>query len=687
MKNHVWALVLKASIPIILMSSCVKGDSIQPAAIDPPLFTSPADFNYETSKDVGIDIRLLSNNDDPLKQVLVDILDKPEEDGGKIIFTALTDNNGKINTTLKLPTHLKNVIVDPKYIGVMRNATVRVESNKILCTLGGKSGYGGNVEAEQRMPLGLIDFHTSGREQSLTYKYMGTYDNIWGRPNYMEPLNDVISPLLLSWVNASLPEQKPVPAYHPVYLNPSAETNLNLTQDGDVYITFVHEGAGYTNTLAYFTYPTNNKPTNINAVDSVNIIFPNASLTGSSGNLTSGNKVKLGRFKANTSIGFCLVANGWNRNTKVVEAGNGKFFSIDELNPEVNVSRRRHSILLNDNTHNLFLVGMEDINREQNGCDHDFNDIIFYATSVNSANAISTTNMNPIDKPGDADNDGVSDVYDQFPNDAGRAYINWYPSAYVAGTVAYEDTWPNTGDYDMNDLVVGYKYKMINNAANNTVEMYAQYALRAAGATIKNGFGVQFPFASSVVSSVTGAELNNAYPISLNSNGTEAGQTNAVIIPFNDFFYLMQPPGGGIINTQPGVNTIKPDTVNIKISFTSPLSATALGLAPFNQFLVATEDRGREVHLPGEKPTSRANTKLFNTQKDNTIPIQNRYYKTITNLPFGIGLPEGFDYPIESKPINNVYYHFAEWAQSGGSSYPDWYTNKPGYRATNLYYK
>ncbi len=687
MKFHAWIFALKVAIPILLLTSCVKSDQVPDPVAEQPLFTSPSDFNYETSKEVGINIQLLTNDNQPLAKVLVNIMDKMEADGGSILLTALTDDNGKITTSLKLPTYLEKVIVDPQYVGVMRNATVRVANQNILCTLGGSNGYGGNVEAEKHVSSVFISpTEITGKTQSLLYHYMGTYDNL-GKPNYLEPVNDVISSTFLSFVNASLPERKPVPTYHPAYLSSTAQTNLNIIADGDIYITFVHEGAGYTNTLAYFTYPTNSPPTTTSAIDSLHIIFPNGSLVGSSGNLVSGNKVKLGRFRSGTTIGFCLVSNGWNGTSKLVGAGNGKFFTIDALNPESSAANKRHAVLLNDNTNNLFLIGMEDINRE-GGSDNDFNDMVFYATSVNSASAISKTNVNPIDQPGDSDGDGVSNVYDQFPNDPARAYINYYPAANASGTVAYEDTWPNTGDYDLNDIITEYRYKIINNASNNTVEMFADYTLKASGASFNNGFGVQFPFSSSVVSSVTGTRNNATYPVSLNSNGTEAGQSKAVIIPFNDFFYVSpRSSANSTVNTQPELPFHVPDTLHIKVSFTSPIAAATLGTAPFNQFIFESPNRGKEIHLPGEKPTDKANTSLFNTFQDNTIPTQNRYYKTRSNMPFGIGVPQIFDYPIEGKAVNSIYLKFAEWAQSGGTAYPDWYIDKPGYRSSNYFYK
>lgn len=41
-----------------------------------------------------------------------------------------------------------------------------------------------------------------------------------------------------------------------------------------------------------------------------------------------------------------------------------------------------------------------------------------------------------------------------------------------------------------------------------------------------------------------------------------------------------------------------------------------LGAAPFNPFLIADQNRGYEVHLPGYAPTSKANALLLGTKDD-----------------------------------------------------------------------
>ncbi|MEM6785816.1 MAG: LruC domain-containing protein, partial [Bacteroidota bacterium] len=81
----------------------------------------------------------------------------------------------------------------------------------------------------------------------------------------------------------------------------------------------------------------------------------------------------------------------------------------------------------------------------------------------------------------DQDNDGVPDVFDDFPTEADFAFERFSPSEYVFGAVAFEDLWPGTGDYDFNDLVVAYRYREITNSASEVVRFEADFAVQAAG--------------------------------------------------------------------------------------------------------------------------------------------------------------------------------------------------------------
>lgn len=673
---------LVALFIIVLGISACKKAGVTPDPVTPPdvVLDAPDGFNYQTNKMITLNVQLQSGSGEALNGVMVNVYNTYEADGGRILYTGITNAEGKIVGDIEVPAYLQSVIVDPSYIGVLRNAKVTIQSNAVTALLGGINGFGGNVVPDQ-LSLSEIRLQSEMPFQNTlaAFTYMGTYSNA-GVPNYLERDKEVIDAKLLEYINASLPEQKPVTTYHPEYLNQTAATNLKIVEKSDVWVTFVHEGAGYLNALFYYTYATGKAPKTDNDIVNPKVIFPNASLPGSGGGLNTGSKVYLGVFEAGTTIGFGLVANGWNGSTNKVGAGNHIVYADDALNPESNPLLKRHTVLLYDDSRKLFLTGFEDLNR-QGSSDDDFNDLIFYAKS-NPVKGISQDDVNPIDKPIDTDKDGVSDVYDKFPTDPTRAYIRYFPSENTYGTLAFEDLWPATGDYDMNDLVVEYKYALISNGLNKAVEMKANYKIAAIGASFVNGFGVQMPFSAGSIKSVTGAKFTGKLNLTMSANGTEAGQSKAVIIPFDNAFSLVN-LSGGFVNTYLGSAKVTSEELNMLVTFTSPLDASNFNSMTFNPFLIRNGNRAYEVHLPGMLPTDKADKKMFNTSQDNTIPAQNKYYKTKTNMPYAIGFIEKFFYPVELTNIKSAYLHYEDWVKSGGSTFADWYSNKAtGYRTT-----
>ncbi|MEJ7694464.1 LruC domain-containing protein, partial [Daejeonella sp.] len=228
--------------------------------------------------------------------------------------------------------------------------------------------------------------------------------------------------------------------------------------------------------------------------------------------------------------------------------------------------------------------------------------------------------------PVDTDGDGVMDAQDEYPTDPAKAYNNYYPSAGLetGATVAFEDQWPKKGDYDMNDLVMSYRYKIVTNSQNKVVQVVGDYNLMAAGGEFKNGFGIEFPVSRASVSGLTGGTL-------------ETGQSKAVVIFFTDMHTQL-----ANFNTRPGdpVSAPKSYTVSFNIS-SGPLLST-FGLGAYNPFIWnsgITNGRGYEIHLPGKTPTDLASTALFGTLDDSTNPSLSKYYVTSTGLPWAINIP------------------------------------------------
>lgn len=684
MKKYYVALFCGAFITLISCKKEPGNSNIQPGT----QAIAPNGFNFSTTKNVAINVKLLTNDNKPIAGVLVNVYSSLGQKENKSLLSVLSSSDGSVKATVSIPAYMDTLYIDPAYVGLIRNAKAAIKGNSIIGVIGGEAGFSGDIVAnDSPEALSTADAAAgkpvAGKGTVTKYVLMGNFDYN-GRPSYLASPSDVISSSLLSYINTSLPEGKPVPTYHPDYLSNTAINDINIVKKADVWVTFVSEGAGYANTLGYYTYPTNNPPATQADIDSIHIILPNASLSGSGGGMRSGDKVLLGRFAPGTSIGFVLLQNAWNSTFRTISTTTTKFFTRDDLNStETNSSMKRHAVLLYDSENKLFLTGFEDQTRSNGSSDNDFNDLIFYSTS-NPVDGISNGNVNPVDKPTDSDGDGVSDVYDKFPNDATRAYIQYYPAETTWGTLTFEDLWPSTGDYDLNDMVIGYRYKYVKNAQNNTVEMYGDYALRAIGATFINGFGVQLPLAYSKVKTVTGQKLMANY-ITTNTNGTEAGQTNAVIIPFDDTRALY--PTGGFYNVVSGASYAKTDTAHVYVGFTTALSSTEFAPGVYNPFLISNQRRGYEVHLAGYAPTDKADKKLFGTQQDNSNVSNNRYYLSAQNWPWALSFVEDFDYPAETNNISSAYLNFLSWSQSGGTQYTDWYKDVTGNRNSSYIFQ
>lgn len=214
--------------------------------------------------------------------------------------------------------------------------------------------------------------------KATEYKYLGSYGPL-GEPLDYKLAPDTLSPTLVRFIDSILPAGQDVTKAHPDLL--SSNSDLSLTQKSDVFITFVAEGASQLNTLAFYTYPTSNPPKKSADLKNVTYMFPNASLVGwAGGGLNSGDKIKIGNFDKGMSIGFVLIEKGWDAAAGKVNTSGNHFCSNEILNPETDPNLKKHTVLVNYPKENKIFIGFEDMMRSEPSCDHDFNDIIIYAT-------------------------------------------------------------------------------------------------------------------------------------------------------------------------------------------------------------------------------------------------------------------------------------------------------------------
>jgi len=658
----------------LFLFSCQQEQNIEPYVRENTLVTEltatllSSGFEYNTTSNVALSITLANNSNEPLNNVYLKVFaENPEDEYGNYkstilpVFKGMTDEAGKLDVEFSIPTYATKLFVYPEYIGVNSSFELSLVSKKTTLVFNNETD---NIKFDATLEKGFV-------AGLIT---LGTWNTL-GVPNYLCG-QDVVSKDFLKRVNATLPEKKSLPETSPLFFNSNVTTNLILNEKSDVYITFLHEGAGMTNAFGYYTYEIGQEPKNVLDINNLTVIFPNSSYLKSGGGLFSGDKVYLGEFPKNTVIAWVLVAQGWNNNT--LTSGYYKVYSDKWLNPETNENLKQHSVLVYDPETKRYVIGFEDLNRQKSS-DNDFNDIVFYATVTNE-NAVSGDGIVNINDLVDTDGDGVGDLNDDYPNDPTLAFNNisdW-------STLVYEDLWPTKGDYDFNDLVLAYRINQISNAQNKVVKILNKMSIRAIGAGFHNGFAIQFPINPTNVEYVKGTLFNTSNYFQISANGTELNQSTTVIPIFNDAYFAF---------TQKGMKNVykdspfeQPDTFEVEIKFSVPQSFSSLGGLPFNPFIIKNGNRNIEIHLPYKLPTDLADNSLFGSQDDNTNLALGKTYITKDNKPWALNLAGEFYHPYEKNNISGAYLKYNEWATSNGLLFPDWYLDIDGYKDMSKIY-
>ncbi len=654
--------ILISAIIAIVSFSCVKSNVVHPPEPDLNDY-----FDFTTIENIKLTIDYKIDYNTP---ILFYVYDQNPfitiENGAEIlnleippIFKGLTQNYGKFSGDISIKKAVKEIYIYSSTLGVPQLLKANINSV--------------NISVSPTDPNNHVVYSTLVKSSNAfinnnavqNYRLLGDWDN-QGVPNYLKSPKVSIPASLINDINESLPESKPVPVHNPHYIANGVQSAIHIIENARVEIVFLHEGASFRNVLGYFHYPTNSPPTSVDQIDKI-IAFPNASLPGSGGNLAVGSRVELKYWDGNSfqeifppgvSIGWFIIANGFRNET--ISPTQPHFYSLEQFNPEVNPALKPHNVLLYDPDRKIVIVGFEDINREQRS-DNDFNDLVFYTTATPET-AIQYTDLPLLKKSNDSDGDGIPDDRDEFPNDANIVLTRHYPAENTYYTIAYEDLWPNRGDYDMNDVVIGYNSTHFINNQNQVIKTIDRFEPIWSGGVLDVGFGYQLGVASS---RVAGVNITSPYPISTRynvaANGTENGQSKATIMVVDDYTKL---------NLR---NKIENGRYNIEVVFTTPVSITELTTPPYNPFIVVNVRRGMEVHLPNHPPTDLADKSILGKYNDKSNPLIGRYYVSDDNMPFAILIPGVFRIPPESVSIKDFYPRFLPWSKSFGQEDADWY--------------
>jgi LruC domain-containing protein len=511
----------------------------------------------------------------------------------------------------------------------------------------------------------------------LKMPYSSNYDSS-GIPKAiterMVPSTDFLTRLA-----AGLPEQRDIRTTNPDLISDDYGANVRLKKKARLYVRFIHEGASYMNSFGFFTFQDGEAPAGKADVRET-VVLPNASFHndgGSSAGLRSGDSWYLGEFEAGTNMGFFVVANGYSSKTGVTNVPTGGppggdwiFYTLKLLNYESNPVLQAHTVLLVDGPTGQVVLGMEDILRTSSGCDHDFNDVVFTVRSE-PEDAIEIQDLTELPQPGDGDGDGVPDDYDDHPDDDERAFDLYTPSESGVGTLVFEDSWPYTGDYDFNDLVMNYQFVRVTNSGGRIVDLGARFTLAARGSENLNGFAWALPGVSPDLLQTATLKVGDDSATTITP---EPGQDYLTFALFPDSsVYEPSTRSCAYFNTEEGCDMGVGPTFELWLTFKTPQSQANVGLPPWDPFIFRTGQRGLEVHLPDHPPSSLADMSLFRTGADDSDPARGRWYLDICNLPWVLDIPAEWNWPVEGTTILATYPDFQPWAESLGANNRNWY--------------
>lgn len=508
------------------------------------------------------------------------------------------------------------------------------------------------------MKLLMILVFITGSINCLGFEYDSNNFDSLGKP-----LNLVEMPSFSSNfygdITAALPERKNTVSVHPDYFT-SGNTTVDLGLNAeDVKVTFLHEGAGFKNSFGYIAY-TDTQPTIDDIKENGILIFPNASLQNSGGNLAYGDTYSLGSFPQGTKLLFFVMANTWNNGSI---ADTSWIFTTDsDLNQESGdmnfIPLKQHVAMLWHEESEVVVLGFEDVLRTESWCDHDFNDVMFTVSSV-PANAINSNIITAVPEP-TAINDNIT---------------------YSSGILAYEDLWPNTGDYDFNDIVMFYTIAQTK-VNSDVVSIKYEVTPQAMGATFSNKYQLKLNTPLENIKNIQKSFNGDAFDfvkdgVVVNSNLVFSDGNGTVIEMIDNVKGAIPPPDNyhmsNTIKNSPAVFGTK---ITLDIVFYNGVHADTLGAPPYDSYISRIDDQGRliEVHQVGKAPTTKADLSLFGTGDDDSNPATGKYYQTYDNKPWVILIPGNWDNPLEKISIDQPYSDLLQWIVSNGSNNKDWYT-------------
>lgn len=442
--------------------------------------------------------------------------------------------------------------------------------------------------------------------------------------------------------------------------------------EAEVFFTFVFENGWNQNIIGYYYYETGKQPASPSGLKKY-FILPNASTKGNvpfgaSGdsahpnygaeNAPLGTNVKIQllyvdpagnvktKFPAGYTIGYFIISDGYKVEETTADSYDGDrkwweyIFNFGSKKKKINVgkidyskpiyysdkewNKNQKSHFMARSTSRFLIYGAEDLDTDKS-----YEDVVF-TISANPAEII--TKPNPDDIPD----------------------LIYSDSLVTSRTYCFEDLWPDSGDYDMNDVVIEHRCKIAFDGDNfiRTVDDDFKVCNQYKSAGLEDAFAVVIP---------PSQRGTMTYPPSavFDPKGDQ-GETNAIIL-FED----AQDHLGETLKIR---RTFESGVIH-KDSLETDLDPFII---PMRDGIGYTHDFRREVHLPKKNGTCKINTYYLGMTDEAFFVCKDKKYPFAISIPRSVSNGE-YILPREMYPIDEEYPMFSQWVSTFGELNTDWY--------------
>ena len=640
MKNYYHLLYCCAVVSTLSLTACVKTPDIYQGEDDKEIkkedfFDFVTTSTNRLSLQYGIPVEMSFYLYDEYPYELVEnTWEKKDIDA---IYAGSTDKQGAFSTDIVLPEFIKKVwlVTDNVFVASPIEIELTATGEILYTKVEGQRSV--NARADMGNGVSVLD----------GYDRLGKWDTN-GQPDYLLSTQVEIPSGFLKRCNsmAKTTEGSDLLKRYPELVS-TGTNDMVLTKSTELVATYFKSSAGFCNMVAYYTYR-EGETIDINTVKKT-ILFPlytGGSTTGANPFLSTtflaGKQVKMrywnettqsyqDEFPAGTRIGWVMPVYYGKDNWQSGKSPDKLRYSNPVYNESLNGVKQQRSVLLADTElDNYFFMAMEDNN------DMRFNDVQFAITSSTSSSVVPPPTI---------------------PDEVGRDEVLYS----VRGSLAFEDSWPKIGDYDMNDVVVNFKGNIVKKS-NRVVRVTTTFTAVNNGATYTNGFGFQLDKLLRGDNRVqkSGVSVTRDGQIYLDQFNAE--YANATLLLFS--------------NTRDVLN--KPINVEIRFNeYGTEVNENDVR-PPFNPFIYVNTPE-HEVHLPGYLPTNKADDSLRGTENDLKEDKDKNamYYISKDNMPFALYVSgRYFNYPDERQNILVKYPSFKDWRDSQGKYNQDWYVSE-----------